>query len=209
MNVLIIGYGSIGQQHYKSIKKIKSVKNIKILTNDISVRNRITIDNVLSYNPDYIIISNRTKNHFKAFKFINENFSKKKVLIEKPLFEKFFNLNFKLNNTYYVGFNLRYHPVIVYLKKFLIGKRINYYNCNCTSNLKYWRKNVTYEKSNTACKKGGGALLELSHEFDYTNYLIGKYTIKKIFLENCQILKLVLKIFSYCCKQQKIKIYTN
>ena len=33
----------------------------------------------------------------------------KKVLIEKPLFENFFNINFKLNNTYYVGYNMRYH----------------------------------------------------------------------------------------------------
>ena len=44
-------------------------------------------------------------------------------------------------------------------------------------------------------KERGGALLELSHEFDYTNYLIGKYSVKKISLENCQILKLVWKIF--------------
>ena len=119
----------------------------------------------------------------------------KKVLIEKPLFENFFNINFKLNNTYYVGYNMRYHPVIVYLKKFLFGKRINFYNCNCSSNLKFWRKNVTYEKSNTACKRGGGALLELSHEFDYTNYLIGKYSVKKNFFGKLSNLKIGVEDF--------------
>ena len=35
-------------------------------------------------------------------------------------------------------------------------------------------------KNLTLRAKGGGALLELSHEFDYTNYLIGKYSVKKI-----------------------------
>ena len=74
---------------------------------------------------------------------------------------------------------MRYHPVIVYLKKFLFGKRINFYNCNCSSNLKFWRK-MLHMKNLTLRAKRGGALLELSHEFDYTNYLIGNIPLKKI-----------------------------
>lgn len=213
MKVLIIGFGSIGRQHYKSLKKIKFIKKIKILTNDASVKNRIKINSVIAYNPDYIVISNSTKDHFKTFEFINKKFSKKKVLIEKPLFDKYININFKLNNFYFVGYNMRYHPVILYLKKFLKGKKISLYNCKCTSNLKYWRKNIPYEKSNTACKKGGGALLELSHELDYTKFLIGNYNITNNFFGKLSNLKIAAEDFFLILASNKnskfIKISAN
>ena len=43
----------------------------------------------------------------------------------------------------------------------------------CQSHLPSWRKNINYQESNSARKKyGGGALLELSHEIDYIQWIL-------------------------------------
>ena len=41
------------------------------------------------------------------------------MLIEKPLFHKNYLLPKKLKNKYFVGYNLRFDPVINYFKNFL------------------------------------------------------------------------------------------
>ena len=73
----------------------------------------------------------------------------------------------KLKNNYYVGYNLRFHPVILFLKKIFKNKKIFSINITSHSYLPKWRK-IDYRKSVSAKKKlGGGILLELSLEFDY------------------------------------------
>ncbi len=76
---------------------------------------------------------------------------------------------------YDIGFNLRYHPVIQFIKDFLpkIGKvyatkiYVGYY-------LPYWRKGIDYRESTSAKKElGGGVHVELAHDIDYTLWLIG------------------------------------
>ena len=54
---------------------------------------------------------------------IEKNFKNITALIEKPVFEKFYELPKMLKNRYYVGYNLRFHPVIIFLKNFLKIKK--------------------------------------------------------------------------------------
>ena len=109
---------------------------------------------------------------------MNDNFSKIKILVEKPIFHKIYKLKEKNHNKIFVDYNLRLHPVINFIKDYIINKKLIFASMSCFSNLKYWRKNISYFKSNTAQKRfGGGALLELSHEIDIANYL---FKIKKI-----------------------------
>ena len=45
-----------------------------------------------------------------------------------------------------------------------------------------WRKNIIYNKSYSSDKKkGGGVLLDLSHEIDYITWILGSFT-KKYFI---------------------------
>ena len=82
-----------------------------------------------------------------------------------------------LKNRYYVGYNLRFHPVIIFLKNFLKNKKIFSINLISHSYLPNWRK-IDYRKSVSAKKKlGGGALLELSHEIDYLRWIFGEIKI--------------------------------
>lgn len=169
--VLIIGFGSIGRKHFNILKK-KNLE-IKILSKqNINKKYLIKSKDVIKFNPDYVIISSVASEHLKHINFIENYLINKIVLIEKPLFTKYKKIYLK-NNKYFVGYNLRFHPVIQYLKK----KRLKpfFIQVNCYSFLPEWRSNIHYSKSNSAIKKkGGGVFLELSHEIDYLNWVFGK-----------------------------------
>ena len=175
-SALIIGYGSAGKRHASLLKKNKFVSKIYVLTkqkcNDfIKISN---ISEIKKIDPYLIIISSRTSEHFKHLLYIEKNFNKKIVLVEKPLFEKFKKINIKKNKIY-IGYNLRLHPIINFVKKFIKRKKIFSTNIYCHSYLPNWRKNINYKKSNSANKKfGGGVLLELSHELDYLEWIFDK-----------------------------------
>tara|TARA_B100000989_G_scaffold283917_1_gene250245 strand:+ start:127 stop:1029 length:903 start_codon:yes stop_codon:yes gene_type:complete len=189
MKVLILGYGSIGKRHFNILRKIKKIKQIKICTNSkISKNLKIFYDEIslLSYDPEYIIISSPTHKHFDQLKFINKIFKNKIILVEKPIFHSK-NLNFSndLNNKVFVGYNLRFDPAVIYLKKFINAERINNLlsvTVYCGSFLPNWRKNTNYTRSYSVDKhKGGGVEYDLSHEFDYINWIFGNFKlIKKI-----------------------------
>mgnify|MGYP003758657837 CR=1 FL=1 len=128
--------------------------------------------------PDYILICSRTSDHFKHLSYLEKNLKKKIILVEKPVFENFKNFRVH-NNKVFIGYNLRYHPVINFIKNYVKNKKIFSVNVSCYSYLPHWRKNINYTETNSAKKiYGGGALLELSHEIDYVQWIFKK--IKKI-----------------------------
>ncbi len=116
---------------------------------------------------------------------------KKVVLIEKPLFDKNYKLPSKIKNKYFVGYNLRHDPSLIYLKKYLTKKKIFHMSINCSSFLPSWRKNIDYQRSVSASRSlGGGVLLELSHEIDYLIWLIGKIKILHVINKKISNLKI-------------------
>ena len=174
--VLIIGYGSIGKKHAKLLKKFKNISKIYILTKqNCSNFNRVkSISEVHKIDPDYILICSRTSDHFKHLSYLEKNLKNKIILVEKPIFENFKNFRVQ-NNKVFIGYNLRYHPVINFIKNYIKNKKIFSINVSCYSYLPNWRKNINYTKSNSAKKKyGGGVLLELSHEIDYVQWIFKK-----------------------------------
>ena len=180
--VLIIGYGSIGRKHAQLLKRFKNIGDIFIFSNqkDIGFKKIRKLSEVKKIQPDYIIISSRTSEHYKNLLYIERNLKNKIILVEKPLFNKFKKLNIT-NNKVFIGYNLRFHPVLKYIKKYIRNKKIIFVNIKCSSRLPSWRKNIDYVNSNSAKKSfGGGALLELSHEIDYLQWIFKE--IKKIYL---------------------------
>ena len=174
--VLIIGYGSIGKKHAKLLKKFKNISKIYILTKqNCGNFNRVkSISEVNKIDPDYILICSRTSDHFKHLSYLEKNLKNKIILVEKPVFENFKDFRVH-NNKVFIGYNLRYHPVINFIKNYVKNKKIFSINVSCYSYLPNWRKNIHYAKSNSAKKKyGGGVLLELSHEIDYVQWIFKK-----------------------------------
>ena len=131
--VLIIGFGSIGQRHASILKNFKMVSDIYIFSrsnskilkniNKLSQIKKINkLSQIKKINPDYIIISSRTSDHFKHLKYIEKNLSNKIVLIEKPLFNKLKKFSI-FKNKVFVGYNLRQHPVVRFIKYFIAKKK--------------------------------------------------------------------------------------
>ena len=178
--VLIIGFGSIGKRHAAILKNFKRVSEVYILSrrNSKIFKTINKLSHIKKINPDYIIICSRTSDHFKHLNYIERNFSKKIVLIEKPLFNKFYKFNI-LKNKVFVGYNLRQHPILRFIKNFIINKKIFSVNIVCNSYLPNWRKTINYKNSYSSHRRlGGGALLDLSHEIDYLEWIFKK--IKKL-----------------------------
>ena len=194
---LVIGYGSIGQRHSELLTKLLGKENVYVM----SSQNKIPLKKIKSFkdisllDPHYVVVSSPTSSHFEQLKWIEKKLSKKLILIEKPLFSEKKSLSLK-NNTYFVGYNLRFHPLMNVLKDSIKKDEILQVNIICNSYLPDWRKNISYKKSYSSSKKrGGGVLLDLSHEIDYLRYLVGD--IEHLFSKNSKVSELKIDTDDY------------
>ena len=199
IKIAIIGYGSIGSLHANILASFESVQSILIITsrkieNTRKLKFSKNIGLVKVYDPDYIVVSSLTSKHYTHFKFIEKNLKNKLVLIEKPIFNKKKKIKNRLNNKYFINYNLRELSLIKYLKQFISKNPYFDVDIKCSSFLPEWRKNIEYSKSSSSKKKyGGGVLNDLSHEIDYIIWLFGNFTIG----------------YSYLGKISNLKINTN
>jgi len=190
--VLIAGYGSIGKRHAHILSKIVGIKNIFICSSQSIVKYKSSknFQEALNFNPDYIVICTPSSDHLKKLKLIEKNLSKKNVLVEKPLFSKKENFHLK-RNTLFVGYNMRFNPVIQIIKKISKGKKFLSASFHCSYYLPWWRKGINYSESSSAKKKlGGGVLLDLSHEIDYIKWIFGNISNIKIISKKISNLKI-------------------
>ncbi len=205
---LIIGFGSIGKQQYQVLKKLKIFQKIYIYSKRNKKKNFISeFNKIVNINPDFIIICSETAKHFSQLKFIESKFKNKIILVEKPLFSSSKYLSIK-NNKVFVGYNLRYDPMLQYIKKIIEKeKKIITSNITCNSFLPNWRIR-DYSKSYSASKrKGGGVHLDLSHEIDYTNWIFKNLRKKNVFSEKISNLKInTIDYFNWIGKSKYSKI---
>lgn len=171
--VLVIGYGSIGKRHENILSNLGY--EVIVVSRRINNRDNFyqTIEEALKNNAiNYVVISNETQNHQKTLDILQELNYSGKILLEKPA-----NImRSESKNEIFVGYNLRFHPVIKALKKELINEEVYAVNCYVGQYLPTWRPNTDYRNCYSASeKKGGGVLKDLSHELDYLNYLFGKW----------------------------------
>ena len=136
MKILIIGLGSIAQKHIASILKLFPDTIFYALRSNINSKNTINVENVFNLNDipldiDFIIISNPTNLHASTIK--NVIFLNKPFFIEKPIFDSI-EENMDLKNLIkisaiktYTACNMRFHPSLIFLKKFIekYSRKIN------------------------------------------------------------------------------------
>jgi len=175
MNCLIIGYGSIGARHANILKEmghsvyVVSKRDIKSFPCYKSIKEALKNKGF-----DYVIISNETYNHYSSFVELNELGYSGKFLIEKPVFSELHSLSKEALKNVFVGYNLRFHPVVQRLHEFLNGKEIYSIQAYVGQYLPDWRPGTDYSKCYSASKDmGGGVLRDLSHELDYINWIAG------------------------------------
>ena len=183
MKALIIGYGSIGKRHFDILKHISIVSHIEIVTKQIinGVKSYKNLEDVNLIEFDYFVISSETYKHYNQLKYICQKVANKIILVEKPLFDRCYDVIDVNGNTIFTAYNLRFNPVLLTLKNMLVNERVYYVNAYCGQYLPSWRKGTDYRNSYSAdLKKGGGVLRDLSHEIDYVTWLFGKFDSSKV-----------------------------
>ena len=183
MIINLIGFGSIGKRHLKNLLNFEEVDLVNIFTrkkikqiNDNRIRN-FDLSELDSKKSFLTIIATSADVHIKYLKKVYNN--TKFILVEKPLADySFSEFNEELDpeNKIFVGYNLRFSKVIQYLKKVIgdLDKSGRLYSLNVlnTSHIKIWRNQPLSQSISLNPNKGGGALLELSHDIDLVNYLM-------------------------------------
>jgi len=191
--ILIFGCGAIGIRHLQALETIgdfemgayrtrkgkkelpeKLMKNVKVFK---------YMEEAFDWKPDFIVISNPTSLHLEyLLKAIDHNVD---ALVEKPVASSYKEIEVvkdkirRRNNNVYVGFNLRFHPVVREIHNIInsniYGKPLKA-ELYVGEYLPFWHPYENYRTSYSARKKlGGGVLRTLCHEIDLGHYWFGIY----------------------------------
>lgn len=206
MNILIIGFGSIGKRHYRNLISL-GYKDVAVF--DPSDRAFTSFDKVIRLEKldadsvvffDVAFICSPNNRHIEQALLCAR--AGLHLFIEKPLSHNLKNLKLlektcrdkKLKTM--VGCNMRFHPCLEFIKKYISGKKLGkiygikhelgYY-------LPYWRPAQDYRKNYAAKRStGGGIILDDIHEFDLLFWLndFNKVVESKIIFNHASNLKI-------------------
>jgi len=142
------------------------------------------LEAALASQPDIAFITNPTTLHMEtAIPCARAGCD---LFIEKPISDSLDGLDElediveEKNLVTYVGCNLRFTPVLKQVREWVgagqVGKVLSF-RADVGSYLPDWRPDQDYRKSYSASREmGGGAVLDLIHEFDYVYWLLGDVT---------------------------------
>lgn len=177
MKALIIGFGSIGKRHFDILTKLDDIDVVDIVTKQVVDQSKSfkTLEDISDLNHyDYFIIASETAKHYSQLEYICSIVTNKKILVEKPLYEKV-HPAIKTTNSIKVAYNLRFHPIFEDIKNLIKNEETYFVNVVCGQYLPTWRPEQDYRKSYSAdLEQGGGVLRDLSHELDYIVWLFGE-----------------------------------
>ena len=213
--IMILGFGSIGQKHYKVLNNFYKNKFEIFIYSKIfnNYFNNSSITKIKKINPDYFILCTPSNLHYKHLKLICDNFSNKTILCEKPLFIENKKFNPKANKIF-VGYNLRFHPLIIKIKKLFNKKKVDKVNIYCSTNVLNWRKKrKNYSPYSLSQIRSGGVLYDLSHEIDYFTWIFGIIEHEKVIYKRNTINQKIKSKDSFylsgkndCCKEITISL---
>ncbi|MCW6037897.1 Gfo/Idh/MocA family oxidoreductase [Spirulina subsalsa FACHB-351] len=176
--ILVVGYGSIGQRHTRVLQELGyPVAIVSRHSRNYSPCYPNLEEALLDWNPDYVVIANRTNEHYRSLAILAEKQFKGRVLIEKPLFAKYIDVPQHQFAHVAVAYNLRFHPLLQQLKSIITNSpKVISVHIYTGSYLPNWRSTTDYRQSYSALtEQGGGVLRDLSHELDYVQWIFGDW----------------------------------
>ncbi len=187
--ILIVGFGSIGNRHFKNILNNYKMKIIICTKRKdlgrLTGKNILVVDSIskaLIHKPNIALITNETKNHIKVATILAQNGLD--LFLEKPLSDSMKGVDNLLKIVKdkklitQMGCNFRFYPPILKIKKLIdenkIGRIISIQVEN-GSYLPDWHPDENYTIGYAAKKNlGGGVILTQIHEIDYLYWFFGK-----------------------------------
>ncbi len=181
--VLIIGFGSIGQRHYRNLRKlglenvyVYDVDESRIKNYELRIKN-INVKNLKQFN--VVFVCNPNNMHMKTALLAAR--AGCHLFIEKPLSHNLSGLSElkkiseKNKLTVMVGHNMRFHPCLKFIHNYLNKKKLGkVYGISFESGyyLPFWRPGRDYRQNYAAKKEtGGGIILDDIHSFDLLFWL--------------------------------------
>ena len=184
MRIIFFGLGSIATRHARILQTnfshelfaFRSKKGGK--ENELGIKEVYGWDEVEKLKPEVAFITNPTSMHIEtALKCAKLGMH---LFIEKPLshsmegIAELTELCREKKLTCYTAYCMRFHPVVKELKEYLCDRKILHVRAAVSSYLPNWRPGTDHRKRYSAlAAQGGGVILDLSHEFDYIEYLFG------------------------------------
>ena len=175
MRALVVGYGSIGRRHARLLAEL-GCRTAVVSARDVDFPwVHRSLGEALADSPvDYLVIANPTASHHALLAEAAALGYRGRVLVEKPLFEAPRALPDAAFAFAGVAYNLRFHPAIRRLREILDGQPLLTLQVYAGQYLPTWRPETDYRQAYSAREAaGGGALLDLSHELDYLQWLAG------------------------------------
>lgn len=185
MRILLIGFGSIGKRHYRNLISL-GYKNIAVFDSAetafggfdaVGRIKKLDVNSAKKFDTAFICSPNNL--HIKHALICAK--AGLHLFIEKSLshnlngVKKLEDICKKKSLITMVGCNMRFHPCLEFIKKYVSGKKLGkiysirhemgYY-------LPYWRAKQDYRKNYAAKKStGGGIILDDIHEYDLLFWL--------------------------------------
>lgn len=174
-DTLVVGLGSIGMRHVRVLEGLGR----RVAT--VSRRGGGTFPDVAAAlakaSPDYVVIASETSLHAAHIEALASLGYDRAVLVEKPLLAALEALPENRFSRLLVGYNLRFHPVVVRLRAQVAGMRALTALAYVGQHLAGWRPGRDYRATSSASRAtGGGVLRDLSHELDLLLWLFGGWT---------------------------------
>lgn len=184
MRVVFFGLGPIGTRHATILQQMGGMTLCAFRSDPRKPKNSLNIPEIFSWEtleawkPDVAFITNPTFRHMEcALACVERGW---RLFVEKPIhvstegLARLTHLLAKHRVPSYVAYVLRFHPAIQHLYAQRYNVHPRRVSVICTSYLPYWRKNSDSHMFYSAYRdQGGGAILDVSHEFDYIDYLFG------------------------------------
>lgn len=208
--VAVIGFGNISDRHRRNLRTLFPHAKIvglsssgRVVARDIANVDEVvsSLNEIVCQHPDFAIVA--TPSTFHARDSLPLIAAGIPVLIEKPVAatlsdaQQIYSAVAKNNNYVRVAYCLRYLPSANVVKDVVRSQRLGeLYNVfvEVGQYLPDWRPNRDYKETVSArAELGGGVLLELSHELDYLQWLLGPLSIKNSLLRTSSELSLAVE----------------
>ena len=188
MKFLIIGGGSIGQRHIKNLKQLGD-HQVWVLKRkkdpDFAEKFGVTVidslDEARQLSLDGAFICTPTSLHTEGLKWAAQKglhvFMEKPLIHDRPGLEIARQTLEGFDRTFFIGFMLRYHPLVRSIKTFLEDEILGHAYAarfEFGSYLPFWHPWEDYRISYAARRElGGGVINTITHELDLIQYFFG------------------------------------
>jgi predicted dehydrogenase len=193
--IVVCGFGSIGRRHTANLRKLLPNAQITVFrqhnretsASDLpkaQVNIVYSLEDALAAKPEAVLICNPAPFHVSTA----QNFAEAgaHIFMEKPVSDSLEGLDHLIETctqrklVFFVAYPLRFDSALSEMRDAILSGEIGrplLINATVGQYLPDWRPDQDYRQGVSAQKAlGGGALLELSHELDYVQWIMGDVT---------------------------------